>query len=291
MILITGATGTIGSNLTYILSHTGVPLRIMVRDIEKLNPTFKELNIDIVEGDFNEPETIEKCLVGVEKAFLSSPGDQNLALFQNNFIEVAVEANINSIVKLSIIGAAPDALFTIGKAHFQIEQKIERSGIDFTHLRPHSLMQNFFQYASFIRKEGAFLAPMGEGKIPMVDARDVSMVAAATLTTKGHEGSIYELTGPEAISYFDAAEIFTKVLGKTIKFIDVPLDNTRDMLKNGGWPDWMIEDMLSLYKFFKEGRASKMTDTVEKLLDRKAMTFENFVRDYANLFREQTEEK
>jgi len=286
MILITGAAGTIGSNLTYILANINVPIRAMVHNSKNIPTALRDLDIEIVEGDFEKPETLDAALKDIEKAFLVSPGDLKLVEHQTNFIEAAKRANIEHIVKISIIGAAPKALFSTGRWHFEAEQEIEASGIPFTHIRPHSFMQNFFMYASFIRKEGVFLAPMGQGRIPMIDARDIATASAVILTSEGHEGMIYELTGPETISYAQAAEVLSGIIGKDVKYIDMPLDKTRETMLEGGWPDWMVDDVISLYKFFRAGQAETVTDTVQLLTELPATTFERFVRDYAMVFRE-----
>lgn len=289
MILITAAAGTIGSNLTYILAHAKVPFRAQVHHRERVAPAILDLELDLVEADFSKPETLAPALEGVTTLFLNSPGDNNLVEYQANVIDQAKRAGVQHVIKLSTIGAAPNAIFATGRWHFEVEQRLEASGLKYTHLRSHSLMQNFFNYAPFIRQEGAFIAPMGSGKIPLVDVRDIATVAAILLTSEGHEGMIYEVTGPEAITYQDTATAFTKVLGRPIRYIDIPLAKTREAMVNGEWPEWMIDDVLSLYKFFREGNASQVTDTIEKLMERPATSFEQFVRDYAGVFTEQTE--
>ena len=284
MILITGATGTIGSNLVLILARNKIPVRALVRDKERVSEALKDLEIEFVEGDFEKPDTLDKAFEGVESAFLVSPGDRGLVDLQANFIDAAKRADLKHIVKLSSIGTGPDALYSVGRWHHEVEKRIEQSGIPFTFIRAHSFMQNFFVHASFIKREGAFLAPMGDGRIPMIDVRDIVMVAAVVLTSEGHDGKTYEITGPQAISYQEAAETFTRVLGKTVKYIDTPLSKTRESMLAGEWPEWMVDDVISLYRFFREGHASTVTDTVEEIIERKAGNFEQFVRDYAPAF-------
>lgn len=285
MILVTGATGTIGSSLVYILAHAGVQFRAMVRNPDHIPDPIRELEVELVTGDFEDPATLVNALKGVKKAFLVSPGDWDVVRLQGNFIDAAKRAGVDYIVKISTIGAAPDALYSLGRRHFEIEQQIESERIPYTHLRPHSFMQNFFLQAQFIQAEGAFMAPMGEGKIPMVDARDVATVAATVLTTEDHEGMIYELTGPETLSYDDAAEKISDLVGRTVKFIDIPLDQTRKSLIDNGWQDWMADDLVSLYRFFREGHASQVTDSIESILGRPAVSFERFLKDYALVFK------
>jgi len=285
MILITGATGTIGSNLTFILARNKIPVRALVRDKSKVSEALLDLEIEFAEGDFTKPETLDAALEGVDGAFLVSPGDRDLVEFQANFIDAAKKAKLKHIVKLSSIGTGAEALYSIGRWHHEVEKRIEQSGIPYTFIRAHSFMQNFFVHASFIQREGAFLAPMGEGRIPMIDIRDIVMVAAVVLTSENHEGKTYEITGPEAISYSEAADVFSEVLGKPVKFIETPLSTTRENLLKGEWPEWMVDDVISLYRFFREGHATEVTDTVETLIERKPGTFAEFVRDYAPIFR------
>lgn len=285
MILITAASGTIGNNLTYILAHAGAPLRAMVRDKTHIPQPILDLDIDIIEADFEKPETLKAAMTDVTHVFLNAPADRKLIENQANVIDAAKDAGVQAILKLSTIGAAPNAIFSAGRWHFEAEQRLEASGIPYAHLRSHSMMQNFFEYAPFIQTEGAFLAPIGPGKLPLIDARDVATAAAVILTTDGHNGMIYEITGPEAISYYQAAEIFTEVLNKPIRFIDIPLDKAREAMLQGEWPEWMVNDVLSLYQFFREGNAAEVTDTIEKLTERPGVNFSQFVRDYAAIFK------
>ncbi|MBT3233026.1 MAG: SDR family oxidoreductase [Calditrichaeota bacterium] len=285
MILITGATGTIGSNLTFILARNKIPVRALVRDKTKISEALSDLEIEFVEGDFTKPDTLDKALEGVDSAFLVSPGDRDLVEFQANFIDAAKKAKLKHLVKISSIGTGPEALYSVGRWHHEVEKRIEQSGIPFTFVRAHSFMQNFFVHASFIQREGAFLAPMGDGRIPMIDVRDIVMVLAVILTSENHEGKTYEITGPQAISYSEAADVFTEVLGKPVKFVDTPLSKTRENLLQGEWPEWMVDDVISLYRFFREGHATEVTDTVEAIIERKPGNFEQFVKDYAPIFK------
>ncbi len=284
MILIVGATGVVGSNLAYLLKETDETVRLMTRDRNRLPPAIRDERYRIAEADFEKPETIDAAMEDVDSVFLATPGDSQLVEYHRAVVEAAKNAKVRQIVKLSIFGADSQAIFSTGRWHFEAERIVEASGIPFTHLRPHSFMQNFFSYREFIQREGAFLAPMGEGRIPLIDARDVAAVAAVALLTRGHEGMIYELTGPRAISYEEAAHIFSEVLDRPVKYIDLPLDQTRAQMLEGGWPAWMVEDVLSLYRYFREGRAERVTDTVETLLQHPPMDFRQFATDYAALF-------
>ncbi len=289
MLLITGATGKVGSNLAYMLKDAEVKLRLMMRDTSRLHEVFKDSDCELVAADYENRESLAKALDDVDKVFLVTPGDQRLVDFEQSFIEEAKNAGIEHIVKLSVIGADSKSAFSTGRWHFAAEQYLESSGIAYTHLRPHSLMQNFFSYRSFIKREGVFLAPMGNGRIPLIDARDVAAVAAVCLMSKGHEGMVYELTGPEPLTYNQAAEIMSEKLEMTIKYVDMPLDQTRKTMTEGGWPPWMVDDVISLYQYFRDGLASRTTDTVEALTQRPAMNFAQFITDYAEFFKSNAE--
>lgn len=284
MILITGATGNIGSNLAFILSKAKVPIKLMVREKKRLAKALLEEDINIVKADYGDTKSLYSAFEGVEKAFLVCSGDPDMTRFEANFIETAKKASISHIVKISITGGGPKALFSTGRWHYESEELLKNSSIPYTILRPHSFMQNFFGYAPFIIKEGAFIAPMGEGKIPMIDGRDVATVAGIALTGEGHEGMTYELTGPEAISFSKAAEVLSTVLETKIKYVDIPMEKARQSIIEGGWPTWMVEDIINLYRFFRDGQAETVSNTLEILLERPGIKFEQFVRDYKLVF-------
>ena len=284
-ILVTGATGTVGREVVRVLGGMkDVQVRAFVRDTAKAK-ALQGHNVMLATGDLAKKDTVEKALQGVDKVFLLSNADQKQVELQGNVVDAAKKAHIKHIVKLAALGTSADSPISLARWHRQTEVEIEKSGIPYTHLHPHFFMQNFFMFAATIKKDGTFYAPMKEAKMSMVDTRDIAQVAAMVLTTTGHEGKTYDITGPAALSFTEAAVTLSQVLGKTVKYISVTLDDLRKTLKSMGMQDWFVEDMAKLYEFFSSGKAAFVTPTVTNVTKQKGHAFTQFAKDYVENFR------
>ncbi|HEX8707107.1 MAG TPA: SDR family oxidoreductase [Pyrinomonadaceae bacterium] len=283
-ILVTGATGQIGSLLVERLAGAGVPARALVRSREKA-ARIEQLGLEPFVGDFDAPETLRPALDGVEKVFLLSAPDQRQVELQGNLIEAARGAGVRHIVKLSAIGTGPDSPFSLGRWHYQTEQEIERSGMRYTHLRPNGFMQNALMFAPTIRGQGAFYGSLGETKVSYVDARDVAAVALATLTEDGHEGKAYEVTGPESLSYREIAGALSSVLGKEVRYVDVPMEAARQGMMGAGMPEWLADALVELFEFYRMGGAAHVTETVREVAGSEPISVSRFAADYAGAFK------
>ena len=284
-ILVTGATGTVGSTLVEKLAAAKVPARALVRSPEKAAP-IERLGLETTLGDLEKPETLRAALSGIEKVFLLSAPEERQAELQSNLIQAAKSAGVRHIVKLSAIGVGSGLeSISLGRLHRKTEEEIERSGIAYTHLRPNGFMQNSFMFAHTIRAQGAFYAPLGDARVSYVDARDVSAVAFRALTEDGHEGQAYEITGPDALSYHDMARLFSSALGKEVKYVDVPMEAARSSMLGMGMQKWLVDALLELFNFYGEGRADQVTDVVRKVTGKEPITFAQFVRDHAQAFK------
>src|SRR6266480_5845813 len=212
-ILVTGATGTVGRDVTKLLSKKGAAIRAGVRDQAKARPQFDD-DIALATFDFENEASFARALGGVTKVFLLPPLLPNQVELTNAFVDAAKRAGVRRIVKLSAIGVDNEIQFTVGKWHAANEQHIRESGLAFTFLRPNSFMQNFITY--FPPRDGTIYLPWGNGKASLVDARDIAAVAAEALTSEGPEGKTYTLTGPAALGIAEVASILSEVAGREI---------------------------------------------------------------------------
>lgn len=287
MILITGATGTTGSSLVKQLASAGVKVRAMARNSAKAALLIAGENVEIVEGDFENPQTLDAALAGgVETVFILSSPTERIAELEGNLIEAIKRApTVGHAVKLSVIGAAPDSPLRLARAHGQVERMLEDSAIPFTFLRPHSFMQNTLAFAPTIKAQGVFYAPMGEGRIGHVDARDIARVAAKALTEPGHEGKSYTLTGPEALSYTEVAEKLSDAIGKEVKYVDVPLGAARQGMIGAGMSEWLADGLCEFYNLWRDDRVGVTTRDIQEVTKREAVAFDQFARDYAEAFK------
>lgn len=284
MILITGATGTNGSEITKQLLAQGSKVRILVRDSQKA-ASLQSLGAEIVEGSFSDIDSLKNALNGVEKAFMLSPLAAEMVQFQENFIEAAKTQNIQHLVKFSGMGASVEAPIEIARLHGQAEEMVEASGIPFTHLRPTSFMQNTLALAGSIKSQGAFYQPAGEAKISHVDVRDIASVAVKVLTEEGHLGKAYDITGPEPLSFDEIAQKISAVIGKPVKYISVSGDDFKQSLIGFGASEWLATVVTELYEgVYQKGWASGVTDSIKTVAKKEPITFDKFVEDYRQVF-------
>jgi uncharacterized protein YbjT (DUF2867 family) len=239
VILVTGATGLVGGAVVRQLAAQGVAVRALVRSREKA-AEIAGSTVETVVGDFGRPETLGPALQGVTRALLISHHDVRQVELQGNFVEAARQAGPVHVVKLSGLATAPGSPSQSGRWHAETEARIRDAGLPWTFLHPPYFMQNLLRAAPAIAAHGVLTAAMKDGRIAMVDARDVAAVAVAALTAPGHEGQTYVVTGPEALSHAMVAAILSEAIGRTITYRDIELDALRQQLVSGGAPPWLV---------------------------------------------------
>src|SRR5882757_1407720 len=281
-VLVTGATGTIGRDVARQLSGKGVSVRAGVRDQAKARTQFGA-DIALVPFDFENEKTFSEALEGVEKIFLLPPLLPNQLEVMNTFVDAAKRAGVRHIVKLSAISIDDETQSTAIKWHGASERHIRESGVAFTFLRPNSFMQNFITY--FSPRNGAIYLPWGNGTASFVDTRDIANVAAKALTSDGHGGRIYTLTGPATLGIAEVALILSEVTGRKFKYGDVPEAAARDGMLQAGVPPWQVELVLELHAINEQNRWSAVTSDVEKVTGTPPTDFAQFARDHADKFR------
>jgi uncharacterized protein YbjT (DUF2867 family) len=283
MILLTGGTGTAGREIAKSLGRMDARYRFLVRDRARAESSAGP-NADLVEADLSRPETLDAALDGVEKALLLTASSPEALRQEKNFIRAARRAGVGHVVKFSAYGAGLHAPHYFGRQHGEAERALEDSGLPFTMLRPNGFFQNFLGSAASIRERGALHAPAGGMKFSAVDVRDIAAVAAHVLTEPGHQWQRYSITGPEALSHAEIAECFSKVLGRTIRYVDVPEDAARESMLSAGIPAWTVDKLLDLYRYYRGGAAAEVTYNVECIGRKAPIPFRQFVRDHAAAF-------
>ncbi|MGH8773124.1 MAG: NAD(P)H-binding protein, partial [Burkholderiales bacterium] len=204
MILVTGAGGTVGTALMQELRAAGHKTRAAYHSPPKAEKAKRE-GREAVLLDFAKPETLPPALAGVEAVFLLGTGVRGQSEGEINVVNAAQAAGVKRLVKQSIWGAANEQ-FSLAKMHRAVERAVEASGLAWTFLRPNGFMQNFANdMAETIKARGAIYQPAADAQISHIDVRDIARVAARVLTSPGHEGKAYELSGPQALTYGEAA--------------------------------------------------------------------------------------
>jgi uncharacterized protein YbjT (DUF2867 family) len=285
MILVTGATGLNGSELVHRLSARGVPVRALVRSVSKTQRLSVMPQVEIVQGDMARPETLREALQGVDRAMLISSADPAMLEVQSNFIEEAHKAGVKYVVKLSGIMPNIDSPFRYARMHGEIERRLEASGMAFTHLRAGEFMQAYFRQVPSIIAKGAMFLPMEEAKIASIDICDVAEVAAIVLTNPGHEGKIYPLTGPEALSMPEVAERISVATGKTIRYVNVTPKEAMQANLALGMPPYTAEALFELFAERRKGKESQVSPIIPSLFGWRPSSFEEFARRNAAIFR------
>jgi uncharacterized protein YbjT (DUF2867 family) len=285
MILVTGATGLNGGALVRLLSARSVPVRALVRDASRAASLSSVANVEIVEGDMARPETLSKALRGVDRAMLISSSDAAMLEVQSNFIDAAQKARVKHLVKLSGIMPDTDSPFRFARMHGEIELKLERSGIAFTHLRAGEFMHAYFRQIPAIVARGAFFLPMEDARIASIDIGDIAEVAAKTLTEPGHEGKIYPLTGPEALTMAEVAEKLSAATGRPIQYVNVAPEEARRAQLAGGMPQYTADALAELFAERRKGKESEVSPVIEGIIGRRATSFDDFALRNSAIFR------
>jgi uncharacterized protein YbjT (DUF2867 family) len=283
MILVTGASGTVGSEVVKALVARGAPVRAGYRS----RPQNVPAGVESVALDYDRAETLAPALDGAEAVFLlsSTIGPSELLDREARVVDEAKRAGAKRIVKLSVLGAA-EGRFQFARWHRPAEQHVEASGLAWTHLRPNGFMQNLFNYkGETLRGQSTLYAAVGDAAISHVDARDIGEAAAAVLTEGGHEGKAYDLTGPAALTYGQIAEALTAALGRTIRYVPITLEQYRAGAVAAGVPEVYADALADLDRAYAEGVARRVADGVKTLTGRDPISFDAFARDHASSMR------
>ena len=281
MILVLGASGHVGAPLVEALAAGGARFRAGYRG-EKVEAA-RRAGVEAVPVEYLDPASLDRAMQGVERVFVAAPPVESLFELERGVVEAARRAGVRHLVKLSVWNARTDD-FVFGRPHRALEELIERSGLDWTFLRPNGFMQNLLTSAPMIRQTGAFAFPAG-GEVSWVDTRDVGRAAAAILTGSGHEGRAYELSGPAALGYGEQIRIVAEVTGKPYTYVAVPDDDWRRAALGLGFPPYLVNALVDLQRFQRLGHCTRTTPAVEQLTGSPPTPFRRFVLDHAEAFR------
>ena len=278
-ILVTGATGTVGSDvLRGLAGRKDIQVRAAVRDKEK-SAALAGPNVELVWFDYTMPETLGTASRGADAIFMVPPFSPDGVAQSLEFLAAAGESGVKHIVKLSVIRSLSGT--TVGKWHGAIDEALKKSGMAWTILLPGGFMQNFVE-GSAPRPDGNLYLPVGNAKASFIDTRDIAAIAVKALTEPGHEGKEYTLTGPEDLSYTEAAAIMSEASGRQIRFVDVPPEAARQGMLSAHMPEWMVDIILEINAWAKASKGGEITTTVKDVLGRPTHTFREFARDYAD---------
>jgi len=286
-VLITGATGQVSSALIRALAGAkGLKLRALVRDPSK-GAALQQQGLELAVGDLDEPESLPGAFAGVSDLWLLNAVSPRQPENSMNAVWAAKRAGVERVVRMSAIGAAHDAPTRNGRLHALSDAELAASGMKWTVLRPHFFMQNLLMVAPTVAQQGAFYWDMGEGKLGMIDVRDIGDFAARVLMSapEQHHGKAYTLTGPASISMAEAAAQLSQGIEKPVNYVAVPHEAARQSMLQNGMPAWVANLLVEYGTAYAENWGNFTTPHIQELLGRPARSVRDFARDHAAAFR------
>ena len=285
MILITGASGTVGKAVLAEVAGSGAKHRAMYRS--KADAAKAPRGTEAVIADFSDKASLAPALRGVESVYLVCSPVPELVQLEGNVIEASEAAGVQRIVLNSALGAG-DYGKSFPSWHRKVEDKLKAAKLAYCILRPNSFLQNLLAYyAPSIRAEGAFYNGMGDARISYIDVRDIASVAAKALRSSEHDGNTYELNGPEALTCAEIAERISRHTGITARFVNIPAEAQRKAMLDQGMPEWLVTALLDLQEYYTGGQGGTVDGVLERLLGRPPITIDQFLNDFAAEFRPQ----
>ncbi len=274
MILISTANGKVGNEIVKSLIQQGQSVRIGAHNLAKAQAAFP--GADVVHFDYNDEASVKAALQGVSTLYLASPGDFP-AEPEKRVIDLAKATGVKRVVKLSAMGVEnnPDAPLR------QVELHLEKSGLEWTFLRPNWFMQNYSTGMAAGIRQGGLYEPAADARTGFIDSRDIAAVAVKALTEDGHAGQAYPLTGPESLDRTAVAQKISEATGKPVQYVPVTDDQFRASMQSVLSPTY-LELMSSLYSGVRAGWSDATTDTVERVLGREPISFSQFAADHKN---------
>jgi uncharacterized protein YbjT (DUF2867 family) len=287
MILVTGATGNFGGSTAQYLLQKNIPFRAAARHLEALQKRF-ENKAQLVTFDWDSPETFAGVLKDISIVSLIPPPvvTNDFHAKAKPFIEAAKNAGVKHIVfNSALYSDYPDSIF------YGTEALISKSGIDFTILRPSFVFQNFLnQFLQSVRN-GVILAPSERGKTSYVDVRNAGEAIAVVLANPGaHKGKIYSITGSEALSHSQMAEILSQQLSKKVVHKSPSPEEYKKFLEGLNVPEPLFNFLAVLYGTIAKGQWEKVTADYSLLTGKTPTSFAGFVKEYRNVFLDKNQE-
>jgi uncharacterized protein YbjT (DUF2867 family) len=282
-VLVTGATGNVGSRVVHELRERGVTVRAFVRDPAEATAMLGD-DIELAVGDFGDPGSIHRATEGVDGVFLACSNQPRQVEFEARVIDAAEEMGVRRIVKLSARGTEVGSPVAFWDWHAQIQDRLRRSGVPAVILRPSFSMANLFASAGTVQYTGKLFVSAGDAGISMIHPQDVAAVASVALIEDGHEGETYTLTGPRAITFGEVAGYLSEAVGREIEYLNVPDEAALQGLTEQGLLEFVAAQIVTVFGVLRGGAQERTTDTVRSLTGLEPRGFAEFVSDHALLF-------
>lgn len=280
-IMVSGASGSIGTRLRCALQRAGVR-PVLLASSQASAARLYETGLPVRVASFLEPEALRRAFTGIERLFLLLPLVESKERMAANALAAARAAGVGFVLRSSGIDADPDSPWALMALQGRIDRLLAESGLPYAVLRPCSFMQNYATYHAPAIRAGRLCLPDGHARSALIDVRDIAEVAASILLDpQAHLGAIYPLTGSEALSHDEAVATINAVCGLSVEYLPVEIAEARAAMLAAGVPAWNVDILLSLAGYTRAGLAETCVDHVERLLGRPPLRFSRFVADYA----------
>ncbi|MFP4014658.1 MAG: SDR family oxidoreductase [Chitinispirillaceae bacterium] len=287
-ILVTGATGVVGTELVRRFAAVGVGVRAAIRGQARNEKLFGQEVVQTVPFDFTDKTLVDNALDGIREVFLLTPEVPEMAEYVRIFLEQAREKQVSHIVLMSFLGADRVPMIRLSRWHHEAELYVMESGIPYTIVRPNLFMQNFITRTQ--PSGGLIYLPLGKGKVSYVDARDVAVASAEILVTAHqHASKVYRLTGPQSLSIHQVTQIISEVTRTHVEFADISEETARHVLESSGMPAWHVDANMELYALERAGLLEEVSADYQLLTGTMQSGFLDFARDHANVLRDLVE--
>jgi NAD(P)H dehydrogenase (quinone) len=264
LILVTGATGKIGSCIARCLERFGKELRLLARDPSKLSDF---PNAQKVKGDYADVQSLDRGFIGVSSAFIVSgyaePGER--ARLHRNAFQAAQRAGVGHLIYLSTLGASPNSRFPMSRDHYESEQFLKATGV------PHTILQDSFYSelaVQMFNEDGVMKGPGGHGKVSWVGREEIAEAAAKLLASDEPLLGTFPFTGPSALSLSDTAALLSTLKHRTLRYEDEPVDAAKDWRSKLGVPAWEVETWVGSYEAIAAGEFEMVDPALAAILGR-----------------------
>jgi uncharacterized protein YbjT (DUF2867 family) len=295
LILVTGAAGRVGGigrTVTELLLQQGKAVRAMVRNEDERAQALRDKGAEVVVGNLLELDSMHRAIDGCDSMYFGmSLSDDYLAATVNT-AAVAKHHGVKAFINMSQMTVAQMSITETTaspqhKLQWLSEQALNWSGLPVVHVRPTVLLEGFFLILTpeSVRETNQIRLPFGEGKTSPVAVDDVARVIAALLANpQPHIGKIYHLTGPQSENMDFYAQEYSKALGRTITYQDIPVEPWREGLLQRGLPAHLVNHLATMADLHRAGRYDRMSDDVLALTGQMPLNMQEFVRKNAATF-------
>lgn len=281
MILVIGGTGTVGRHVVAELQARQAEVAVGSRNPERVKEVLGS-DVRTIPLDLDDPASVARAVRSAEKVYLLTPGQFPHDEQARRVIDATREAGTRHVVRQSALAADVSPGYLIGRMHRETELYLLASGLTATILRPNHFMENTLSYADTIRSEGQFHEARNGARISHIATKDIGAVAAHVLTSEGYENQSFDLTGPEANSMAEVAEALSQATGQHITYVPVTEDQSRKMMS--GMPEPLIEALLDLARFDREGGLTQTNHNVETIIGRPPQDYRAWAIEHATAF-------